>query len=412
MGARDAIPVESPYRRAIELFASPDPAAQRKAADALRPIVNALPAQLEEPLVLAVLDAVFEGSFPPPQREWDRGPEELVFSLIGNVTPAVLAHIEAGYGGANPRFWLDLLTIALAAGTREAAETVVRLVERYGWPRRFYPRFFAELSQHGTHADILYPKLLEVPGGPEVDLLEGLLRALRAGTHDPARLEGSAFVRSLPARLAHLRAVSGGNDDAPANARGVYAALLELAGHVGGQELLPELRAALSHPHPWPVVFAVVSLVRRGEDVPADVLARVGAVHEVRIPLYTSLAQLGRQALLPASARTREAFAAADVTRWLMHTSELGQPPAALELMDRFTVDHDGRPAELFVWRFRDEDESAWLAATSGPYAVDAPEGPLSGTLTFSKFERWETRDARGHADSIRTTLSAWAARS
>jgi hypothetical protein len=412
VSALDRLPVDSPFRLAGEALRSPDPKARREVLKHLKPFLRPMweaPVQLEEPVVLAVLDVVFETPFPPPASEWEQGPEQLVFALLGNVTPPALARLEAGVATADQRLRLELLTIALSARTREAAQTVVRLVQRHGWPRRFHARFFHELSHHAAHAEVLYPALLEVPGGPEVNLVDGLLQALRAGTYDVLGLKGSALESNLAARLETLRLEASGLDDAAAEARSLYAALLELAGFVGGADVVKALHASLSVGDPWPVTFGVVSLVRRNEPVAAEVFSRLGAVDHVRVPLYELLGGLGKRHLLPASARTRQAFAAAEMVGWLAHPNELGRPPAALELMERARFEHEGRPVEVFLWRFLDSKQQ-WLAATSGPYPLDAPEGPLAGNLTFSKFERWDARDPQGHLESIRTTLAAWAA--
>lgn len=413
MSALDRLPVDSPFRLAAEALRSPDPTARREVSKQLKPFLRPMweaPAQLEEPLVLAVLDVVFEVTFPPPVNDWDEGPERLVFALIGNVTPQALARIEDRFASADRRLWLELLTIALSARTREGAQTVVRLIQRHGWPRRFHARFFHELSHHAAHAEVLYPALLEVPAGPEVNLVDGLLQALRVGTYDVTTLKGSALESNLAARLGTLRLQASGVDDAAAEARSLYAALLDLAGFVGGADVVEALHASLSVGDPWPVTFGVVSLVRRNESVDDEVFARLGAVDHVRVPLYELLARLGKQHLLPASARTRQAFAAAEMVGWLAHPNELGRPPAALELMERAPFEHEGRPVEVFLWRFLDGKQQ-WLAATSGPYPLDAPEGPLAGSLTFSKFERWDARDPQGHLESIRRTLAEWAAR-
>lgn len=414
VSALDRLSTDAPLRIAAELLMKPEAEARRDVWKVLQPYTRPMweaPVAIEEETVLAVLEAVFELTFPPPANAWDDGPGQLVFALLGNVTPAVLERIEARYGDGDPRLPLNLLTLVLSSPTRAAATTAVRIVQRHGWPASFHQRFVRELGGHTANADVLYPALLEVPGGPEVDLVEGLLKALRGGTFEVSRLKNTVLERSLAERLKALRAQARGDDDRASEARGVYAALLELAGFVGGAEVVAELRESLGDANPWPIVFGSVSLVRRGEPMAPEVFATVGAVDRVRVALYELLAQLGERERLPLSARSREAFAASDVTRWLAHPNELGCPPAALELMARLEVPHEGRPAEVFLWRFLDGRKPDWLAATSGPYLLDAPEGPLSGPLTFSKFERWDSRDALGHLGSIRTTLEEWSAR-
>ena len=100
-------------------------------------------------------------------------------------------------------------------------------------------------------------------------------------------------------------------------------------------------------------------------------------------------------------------MAEADIVSWLAYPNELGHAPKNIEKMATFIAIQEGWEVELYVWRFCDDGE-AWRAATSGPYAKNAPEGPLSGPSTFSLFEDWDTKTAGEHAMSVLDTLAEW----
>jgi len=61
------------------------------------------------------------------------------------------------------------------------------------------------------------------------------------------------------------------------------------------------------------------------------------------------------------------------------------------------------------VFRFHGGD-GLWKAAMAGPYLANAPEGPLHGQSTFSRFERWESKTAEEHAMAIFDNLADWRA--
>ena len=61
----------------------------------------------------------------------------------------------------------------------------------------------------------------------------------------------------------------------------------------------------------------------------------------------------------------------------------------------------------VYVWRFRTGDEP-WLAAISGIYPASPPEGPISGSDTFSRFAPWDSASAEEHALAILEHLAEW----
>lgn len=409
------LPEESPYRTVLRGMVSIDPALQRAAAEALRSLTKPAweaPAPVAEATAVAVLRAVFELPFPPPRRKWDRGPGEIVFSLLGSAHPAVVELIEARFGEAEERIRLDLLTLAASAATRRGAEVLASLLARHGWPERPYARFFAELQKNLPHAEALFPALLEAPGGASIEVGDLLLRALRGETLDRGRVAGAPMVRDLGPRIDALLARSmelRGRPRGDAELLEVerqLAMLLELSGFVGG-DLDDRLRAATELPATWPAAFAVAAALRRGGEVESATIARIASDHATRATLHSLLAGLGATDRIPAELRSRDAFAAADMVEWLSHPGELGRPPDALERMAVFEARRGGENVLLYVWRFRAGDRP-WVASVSGAYPASAPEGPLRGPDTFSRFEPWEARSPEQHALTILKNLTEW----
>jgi hypothetical protein len=353
------LPGDSAYRMVIRGMAGTDAELRRAAERALHGLSKpawAKPVVAPEGVALAVLQAVFDVPFPPPQKEWERGPGEIVFSLIGSAHPAVLDLVEARFGGAEERIRLDLLTLVASAGTRRGAEVLAALIVRHGWPGEFHARFFAELGKNLPHAEALFPALLEVPGGPSIELGDLLIRALRGGL-DPALVASAPLVRDLG----------------------------------------PHIEA-----------FAVAAMLRRKEVVADATIARIAADPSVRAAFHQQLEGLGATGRIPPQHRTRDAFAAADMVEWLSHPGELGRPPHALEQMAVFEGKRNDEDVALYVWRFHGGD-GRWKASVSGLYTVPAPEGPVHGQSTFSRFEDWDARSPQGHAMAILGTLREWA---
>jgi len=262
---------------------------------------------------------------------------------------------------------------------------------------------------------VLVPALLDLPGGPLVDLGDFALRAARAGTLSASQLGSAAYCQDLATRLRGLTAarskVAAEDPDAEAlpDLDAELGLVLDLAGFVGGPALIPELEAALALPSPRLVTLAVASLLRRGAAVPDEVIVRLAAEPSTLELLYRVLQSFAATDRIPPALRTRDAFAASEMVGWLAHPNELGQPPAALERMATFEHGEGDEAKVLYVWRFQPNAGDAWMAGISGPYPAQPPEGPLSGESTFSRFEPWAQHDAEGHAAAILETLDGWA---
>ncbi len=278
--------------------------------------------------------------FPPPANRFELGPGLVLFTLLGSAHRPLLDLVETRYASAPETLRVDLLTLVASAGTARGAALLLALLEAKGWPDPLHGRFFTELSRNLPHAELLFPALMDVPDGPLLDVGDLALRALRSGTLTATRFASGASGAGVAARIGRMLAarpdVAANDPEELPNLDDQLRLALDFAGFVGfvgGRDAGPPLRATLALPELRLVLFAVMSLVRRGEEVPAALFARLGADDSLRTTLYGLLKPLGASARIPPEFRTRDAFAAADMAQWLAHPHELGLPPAELEAM-------------------------------------------------------------------------------
>ena len=86
---------------------------------------------------------------------------------------------------------------------------------------------------------------------------------------------------------------------------------------------------------------------------------------------------------------------------WLSHPAELGAPPAAIEKMKVVQADSDGENYSIYVWRYREQEDTEWLVGISGPYILKGTPQPVHGHLTFSQFTPWDKATPEEHANAV-----------
>ena len=409
-------PPESPYRSVVRQLMSEDPdtrrAGRRELSELAAPYWEA-PQPKDPAVALAVLRSAVELSFPPRRRRWERDRTSLLFSIFGSAHPPLLEYVRERYATADAELHCSLLTLAASAGTAAGATLVADLIAAHGWPEEMYERLFTELSRNLDHAEVLLPALLRADGGPRIQLGDLLLNALRSDKIRADAVVTTAFVSSLELRarelLLRLPGIRGRAADELSDEEACVAIELgmwvDLAGYVDAS--VEVLRDAAALPETRIAAFAVASLLRRGEAIDAALFDRIAADPASRGVFYELVAPLGASGRIPARWRTRDAFAEAEMIGWLLHPSELGRCPDALEKMATFESTQEGKPVVLYVWRFRVGDEP-WKASVSGPYPAAPPEGPLHGPQTFSRFEDWDSATAEEHALAVLETLGEW----
>src|SRR5262249_58994960 len=119
---------------------------------------------------------------------------------------------------------------------------------------------------------------------------------------------------------------------------------------------------------------AFLSLLRRDRGVDRAEGAEVAENAEARNFLSDGLKNLDRFPLYPPAQRTQAALAESDLVNWLIHPTELGRAPEAVELVQTIPFDTgtDAGWADYYLFRFRTDPPHwaaryGWLVGVSGP---------------------------------------------
>ena len=359
---------------------------------------------------LSLVRIATEVSFPPQEHDWNDPAHDLLFPLVTSPFVSLVDPLRAAYARVSERARCAVLAALAAIGTRAAAEALVGCVRDHGWPRSVYQRVFRELPKLNAHADVLFPALLLGAGNHVGPLIGVLIGGLGDGHLDPAKVDLeplaplalAALERGVPIVKKQQRPGTAWRFREQYSARRTeLGAWLDLAGHLTAPSLLRPLRAALALRDPKLAGFAATSLLRRKQPVTAAVLERVAADHETREQLFENLKAIGALSRFPKRWRTWDAFAAAEMARWLVFPTELGELPDDLELMEKL---RSGK-LTLYVWKFRTGKE--WKAGVSGAYVLAGTPGPVYGSSTFSRFDRADSMTPEQHAVAVIDTLAA-----
>jgi hypothetical protein len=362
---------------------------------------------------LTLLRFATEKALPAEKFDWIDSRTDAVSVLWRSAHTSLLAPVTNAYANVDDKLRVSLLALVGAIGSREAAVALVDLVQRYGWPKRIYPRVWQELGRLAReHATILFPSLLEVAGEHFLDVGSVALGALATGKLSSAALGGLVPIvgKRLTATLDEIEPLQQNAGiawrfaDEYAPLRSDAGFLCDLAGWLSDTSFEAELLRATRLSDPWPTLFATIALLRLGRAVDDASIARVASSNETRAIMFSQMDQLGRLSRFPIAQASLDAMAAADMVNWLKFPTELGREPDQLEKMATFDSDEGLR---LYVWRFTGH-AGEWAAAVSGPYEIDAPPGPVSGESTFSRFEAWESATAEEHAARAVETLQEW----
>jgi hypothetical protein len=183
---------------------------------------------------------------------------------------------------------------------------------------------------------------------------------------------------------------------------------LDMAGWIDDAKLKSQLREALSYSDPRLVAFAALSLLPLGEHVSKEILEIPAASHECRNLLYERLKELKCEKKFPKKWKSWDAFAASSMVEWLRMPNEFGREPDELEKMAVLTEGSGKKQLSLYVWRFKNDKDKHSFAGISGVYQLTGEPAPIRGSETFSRFDRWDSEDAVGHANLCLGTLKEW----
>lgn len=200
------------------------------------------------------------------------------------------------------------------------------------------------------------------------------------------------------------------DDYGPVNALMALAA--DVLGGAKGDVGLAELRECAKLTDERASAFAVAVLTNRGEKVDAATVERLcrGATG-----WYTLVSQLdeGKKTVVPEAARTLELAARADMVRWLVYPTELGQEPEAVELVKTVDGEGSGGKERYYIFKFRSDlkafKDDGWMMGLSGPWDPSKPFTQPAGGHTFSEFESIGKSTAEEQAAGIIKKLQeAW----
>lgn len=323
--------------------------------------------------------------------------------------------IEQHYGSASHRHRSSALVLLCCQETEEATDSMVRLIKEYSLPQRLAPRFFWELNRrHAALAPRLFPDFLRQANEDLAGVMNYLnlcleQKHLGAEALAPAAEWNSAEATRLLESVEPLQQEQGTQwrtEEDYFRLRSRLGVHLDLLGIIPGTRV-ELLERATRLKDPSLVLFALISLIKKGGSPPREAVERCARSHETRADLYRQLQHQNRLDLFPQAFLTFEAFAAAAMTEWLMYPAELGYEPATLELIAQAEGARGDEPGVMCLWRFSNA-EGQLFAAASGPYPVSRPAEPLRGQDTFSNFTEWEKLTPEGHLEEILGTLSEW----
>lgn len=194
--------------------------------------------------------------------------------------------------------------------------------------------------------------------------------------------------------------------------RSTAGLMLDLLGHLAGSTPLAVLRKASGHADPWIALWGVRPLLDAGEKVPPADVERIVADPEARNVLISELLP-DHVAVVPGHYRTQQAIAESDMVRWLTYPTELGRPPDQIELVGQATLDDEGQPADLFVFRFLTQEPhwsagDGWMVGVAGPYRRAEQPTVVAGGLTFSEFSHYDAMTPAEHVEALVGTVTGW----
>jgi hypothetical protein len=356
-------------------------------------------------------------AFPDDDSMWDRGSVVLMAWVSRRMQPELVQPVLQSYLGLDSATKYYALTALVCANSEEGIQAALDLYEvaseevsETGFP-------FRSLEYSLLASELVFPRLLQID--KQAGAANGvhlLLAYCTAGKVSATQREACLhhllpFAERRRKELNQFKDQSGGRarwywDEPAAFLRSELAVCLDVLGYFDDESSRQMLELCTDLDDPWPKLFAVVSLVRRACIVPAHSLDEVARDSETRRILLQSLAALNRHKLFPQAWLTREALAEADMVRWLVFPTELGQAPDEIELMGRFPFASEEGPTEYFVFRFRTVEphwaaKSGWMAGVAGPYLPVAEIEPSGAYGCFSHFNAWDLMTAEEHARTI-----------
>lgn len=364
--------------------------------------------------------------YPPRRDPADDTAVDLIRAALAVPYPEYLPHVIARYPHWGKRGRAEAMTLLMRIDDRRAAEAVVEIVRRHG-PAGEVPRLPLGLyATQPQHTEVFFPELLAHLGDPKLGFpIASLALAFASATQlEPGLLEphADAILALYAKRRTKLVSAQrpGGiawQWEANYNRRRWQAGvLLDLLGHVRTSAVETELRRALDeYVDARPRMNAALSLLRLDADVDATTIAEIATSAEARKWLFDGLQKLERFHLYPTDYKAQAALAESDLVNWLIHPTELGRAPDAVELIQSvpFDTETEAGWVDYYLFRFRTEAPHwaaryGWIAGVSGPFLrKDRPTVQALGD-TFSTFTPWDRKTRAEHVDDVRELMKTW----
>jgi hypothetical protein len=346
--------------------------------------------------------------------------EELVEAASWSPHVSCAAIVRRDFSVYSPKAQGAALRLLGSLDEREGAEAFVSVLAQVS--EEADVTTFGSMEESPRHEEVLFPEVLRHLGHPRLQwpLLKLALAHLSRGP-DVAPSTKVELSRSLTemhdglrAKLVPLQQSEGITwtwEDDYQELRDVAAIVLDALGRTGTPQSKGELREALEYHDPRLQLFAVLGLLRQGEEPPLDVVFAVAGSAESRNWLHRGLVELEREDLFPESFATQEAFAESEMIGWLIYPTELGRPPDEIELMAVMPEGPDGEGGDLFLFRFRTfpphwASENGWMAGVAGPFPRGGSPSTEANGGTFSTFGRWDEKSSEEHVRDIQDLLA------
>jgi hypothetical protein len=406
----------------LERLDGPDPRARERAVRRIARLGRAGFTPEQGVLVLKASSLPY-----PPRRDPTRDTAvDLLRAALAVPYPEYLPHVVARFQYWGKRARAEAVALLMRIDDRRAAEAVVEVVRRHG-PAGEVPRLPLGLyATRPQHAEVFFPELLAHLGDPKLGFaVASLALAFASATQlEPGTLEphADALLALYAKRRAKLMpaqrpAGTAWQWEANYNRRRWQAGvLLDLLGHVTTSAVEAELRQALGEYADARLRMNVaLSLLRLDADVDSGTVAEIAASAEARKWLFDGLQKLERFHLYPADFKSQAALAESDLVNWLIHPTELGRAPDAVELIQSvpFDTGTDEGWGDYYLFRFRTEAPHwaaryGWIAGVSGPFLrKDRPTVQALGD-TFSTFTPWDRKTRSEHVDDVRELMKTW----
>ncbi len=364
-------------------------------------------------------------SFPARDMDWQDSSADLIEAAAELPRPEYISVVVDNFSLYSKKAKELALWLLAKLPQREAATAYMELLRKHLRKGEIGRLLVQPLKLEPRHAEVFFPEILEYSGvgGFEWDinllllcyLYEGAIKPEAVAAYGEKLLERYRDCANKLMRMQKAEGVAWMWEDSYEELRSMGALYVDLLGYFPEPHMQEVVRQALTFTDPRLKLFAVLGLIRQGEDVEAKHLLDVAASAEVRNPLFDGLKMFGKLSLFPEEFGTQAALAESNMVNWLIYPTELGRAPDEIELMHIATIDPgtaDGLN-DYYVFRFRTFEphwaaKDGWMAGVSGPFIQKDAPSTVSYGHTFSRFEPWDSKAPEEHLEAVLENLDRW----